>query len=309
MKETFIVAGNAFTISMPDGFPLWESVKARFIPFAADAAEAPTLEINVAEQPIQEPEGEEIFKPSPTDISFVTASVYRLADSSLELLFIHKEQPRPRLLMRMAPDLGKADISIEGADDINAPHFLSHALMIAYMLSSALTGTLLMHAAAVVCGGKAYLFQGKSGTGKSTHARLWLANIPGAELLNDDNPIVRVTADGTATAYGSPWSGKTDCYRNMSAPVGGFVRIVRSKDNELRRLSPLKAYASLTASAGFMPFVSDRLKGLRHKAIERAAMTADCCEMHCRPDADAAAVCFRDITSNPKQNNISENEN
>ena len=34
------------------------------------------------------------------------------------------------------------------------------------------------------------LFQGKSGTGKSTHSGLWLKHIPGCELLNDDNPIV-----------------------------------------------------------------------------------------------------------------------
>lgn len=295
MKETFIVADTPLSISAPDGFPLWESVRSRFLPFLAEATEKPVLEISIAGEPLSKPEGERIFEPTPTEISFVTASVCRRSDGTLELEFVHKEYPRPRLLMLMTADLGKADISVEGADDVNAGYFLAHALMVAFMLATARTGTLLMHAAAVVCGGKAYLFQGKSGTGKSTHARLWIRNVAGAELLNDDNPIVGIRPDGTARAYGSPWSGKTPCYRNLSAPVGAFVRIVRGRENELRRLTPLRAYASLTASAGFMPFIDERLIELRHNAIERLARGVDCREMHCRPDSDAALVCHEGL--------------
>ncbi len=40
-----------------------------------------------------------------------------------------------------------------------------------------------------------------------------------------------------------------------------------------------------------MPFVSDELREIRHKVIERLAMSVRCYEMHCRPDADAALTC------------------
>ena len=73
---------------------------------------------------------------------------------------------------------------------------------------------------------------GKSGTGKSTHSRLWLENVPGATLLNDDNPIVRLTLVG-AIVYGSPWSGKTPCYKNESAPLAGVCNGVCSRIKEV----------------------------------------------------------------------------
>ena len=74
---------------------------------------------------------------------------------------------------------------------------LDNALMILFAMASACTGTVLFHSAVVSLDGRGYMFLGKSGTGKSTHARLWLQNIPGTELMNDDNPAVRVKPDGT----------------------------------------------------------------------------------------------------------------
>ncbi|MBO6066250.1 MAG: transposase, partial [Lachnospiraceae bacterium] len=82
---------------------------------------------------------------------------------------------------------------------------------------------LLMHASVTMHAGKGYLFLGKSGTGKSTHSQLWINNIEGCELLNDDNPVLRVEDDGSVRVYGSPWSGKTPCYRNLDVPVGAIV--------------------------------------------------------------------------------------
>ena len=91
---------------------------------------------------------------------------------------------------------------------------LNNALMLLFAFASARNGVLEMHSSVVISGGKGYLFLGKSGTGKSTHSSLWLKHIPGTELLNDDNPILRLMPDGSARVYGSPWSGKTPCYRS-----------------------------------------------------------------------------------------------
>ena len=118
---------------------------------------------------------------------------------------------------------------------------IDNALMILYALSTAELGVALFHSSTVSFGDKAYMFLGVSGTGKSTHSSLWLKYIEGTELLNDDNPVVRVFDDGHATVYGSPWSGKTPCYRNLSYPLGGIVLLSQAPYNKIQRLKGIHA--------------------------------------------------------------------
>lgn len=296
MKEKYIVAQNAFTISVDDGLPAWIPLRSRFSPFIGYSTEKSVLEIVIRELSLPDYVGEIIYEPAHTGISFISARASRLPDTSLVMEFLHIADKKPRVWMKMPAELDRAEINIASGGDDEDAYFLTHALMIAFMLASSRTGTLLIHASSVISGGKAYLFQGKSGTGKSTHASLWTKNIADADLLNDDNPVIRFRPDGSAIAYGSPWSGKTSCYRNVSAPIGAFVRIVQAKENVLHRLSPLKAYASLTASVFFLPFVNEDLVEVRHKTIERLASNVMCCEMHCRPDDNAVFICRRGLS-------------
>ena len=122
---------------------------------------------------------------------------------------------------------------------------IDNALMVMYALATANKGTVLFHAAVVSHKDKGYMFLGPSGTGKSTHVRLWLEHIEGTELVNDDNPVV---CDGVV--YGSPWSGKTPCYRNVSYPLGGIVVLSQAPYNKIDRLNGLhlQAYVALVAS-------------------------------------------------------------
>ncbi len=97
----------------------------------------------------------------------------------------------------------------------------------------------LLHASCVTYKGKAYLFSAPSGTGKSTHTHLWLKYLPGAEIVNDDKPAIRII-DGKAYAYGTPWSGKTDESINDGFPVGGICFLERGS-NEIKRLPGIVA--------------------------------------------------------------------
>lgn len=92
------------------------------------------------------------------------------------------------------------------------PRLLRFACWMAYGVMTVPYQTVAIHTSTIVCRGKAVLFLGESGTGKSTHTRLWRENIEEATLLNDDSPIVRIT-DGQPWVWGSPWSGKTPCYK------------------------------------------------------------------------------------------------
>ena len=167
---------------------------------------------------------------------------------------------------------------------------IDNALMILFALASACTGTVLFHAAAVSLGGKGYMFLGKSGTGKSTHARLWLQNLQGVELMNDDNPAVRIKADGTATVYGTPWSGKTPCYRNISAPLRGVVLLSQAPYNKITRLNGIGAYAAVVASISGKRWDSKIADGL-HETENALAAGVPMWHLACLPDADAAHLC------------------
>lgn len=146
-----------------------------------------------------------------------------------------------------------------------------------------------LHASAVVSEGKAFLFMGKSGTGKSTHSALWIRHIGDTELLNDDNPIVRVI-DGKAVVYGSPWSGKTPCYRNVSAPVAAMVRLKQGPRNRFESKEDIAAFGVLLPGCSVL-----RQDRRLHDALcaTLTSLTEVTCvgEMECLPDKEAAEIC------------------
>ena len=174
-------------------------------------------------------------------------------------------------------------------------HFaINNSLMLLYAFSSACKGVLEMHSSVVVNGGRGYLFLGKSGTGKSTHSSLWLKHIPGTMLLNDDNPILRLMPDGTARVFGSPWSGKTPCYKNLDFPAGAVVRIRQAPFNKIEKLPPVQAYASLMASASsFRPFKT--LAEGWHATLEGLVGVLSCYVLDCLPDQAAAELCHKTV--------------
>ena len=178
-------------------------------------------------------------------------------------------------------------------DDRYVSLALSSMLRIVYSQAVLPHSAVSLHASVVVNDGKAVLFMGKSGTGKSTHSRMWLQNIEGCTLLNDDNPVIRIV-DGKAYVYGTPWSGKTPCYKNQNVPLKAVVRLSQAPYNKVERLIPLKAYASLMPSCSCMRWdrkSTDRL----HAAVEKVIMNTGCWHLECLPDADAAHTCCSSV--------------
>lgn len=174
---------------------------------------------------------------------------------------------------------------------------LNNALMVLYALATAGLGTALFHAASVSYKGRGYLFLGKSGTGKSTHARLWLKYNEGSELFNDDNPVVRLfEKDGRkfAVAYGSPWSGKTPCYKNVKMEIGAFVLLSQAPFNKISPLKGVSAYAAIVPSISGMRWDKDIADGL-HQTQNGLASNVPVWYLECLPDEDAAKLCCRSV--------------
>jgi hypothetical protein len=166
---------------------------------------------------------------------------------------------------------------------------LNNALMLIFAFAGSFKQTLLIHASLVRHKGYGYAFIAKSGTGKSTHVSLWLKHIPECDLMNDDNPIVRVL-DGKAYIYGSPWSGKTPCYRNIKAPLGAITRIDRADANSVEKLNPIESFASLLPSCSSMKWDKEIFNNVCN-TITKVIETTGIYVVHCLPNREAAIIC------------------
>lgn len=171
----------------------------------------------------------------------------------------------------------------------NEALFINSFLRLAYGVTAVNYQTIKVHASVIELDGKALVFLGRSGTGKSTHSRLWLQHIPGCTLLNDDEPILRNFEDGTVRVYGAPWSGSTPCYRNDWAEVAAIVHLHQSPDNNLSRLKPLEGLSSLYKSAALLRSDrenKDKVLDVVTRVIERIPVY----RLGCRPDHEAVLL-------------------
>lgn len=109
--------------------------------------------------------------------------------------------------------------------------------------------TLLFHGSCVAVDGAGYLFTAKSGTGKSTHVRLWRELLGDrAAMVNDDKPLIRVT-DAGSVIYGTPWDGKHRLSNNAAVPLKALCILERAKDNSIRPITVQEAYPMLLQQA------------------------------------------------------------
>lgn len=183
----------------------------------------------------------------------------------------------------------KSDLA---AQTVAPPHnILDHLLLFALSMAGLRHNMLLIHASSTVYNGQAMMFLGESGTGKSTHSRMWLENINGATLLNDDAPAVRLLPDGTVRTYGTPWSGKTPCYINTFYPLAAFVRIKRAPYNRLTRQDTIRAFGAVLPSC--LPTLQQEETTLDPlcDTLSHILANVPVYVMECLPNDDAARVC------------------
>ena len=310
------IADFPVVVLLPDGMAL----PSNFDPFIADgSADNPVLRFD-ATAPIEttDPSALRLLDDHTNDLGRV--QVYALPDDSSDayLITLRNAPDRPLHCLLANSDFSRCRAEIQwGSPD--AAISLSALLRIAFSQAIIPHDAFAIHASAVVRLDRAHLFLGASGTGKSTHARLWLQTIPRTTLLNDDCPILRLplpslnpdslpslnpdslpslnpdslpslnpdslpslnpdslpslnpdslprpglnTVCGSSsssnpqllappsslpTIYGSPWSGKTPCYRQASAPLATITRLRQAPANRLRPLSDIEALTALLPS-------------------------------------------------------------
>lgn len=147
---------------------------------------------------------------------------------------------------------------------------------------------LLFHGSAVVRDGEVYLFAARSGTGKTTHSRLWLREFPDAYILNGDKPLLRIGSEGVSVC-GTPWMGKEGYGCNEQLPLKAICILERGEENKIERISFGEALGALLTQSyvrkkGSMIDTITLLAKVRNVAFYR---------LHCNMEAEAAWVSYR----------------
>ncbi len=169
------------------------------------------------------------------------------------------------------------------------PALLRFGLWTMFNISALERGRVAFHSSVISYRGRSVLFLGESGTGKSTHTRMWRESISGARLLNDDSPIVAI-ADNGIVVNGSPWSGKTPCYRNVTEPVAAIVRLSQAPHNRIRRLRPIEALGAVLPSLPPAFAHDESLQELNYRIVDVLLRSVPVYHLECLPDHEAAKL-------------------
>lgn len=281
-SKIFKVAGHLFRIDSIDGNIL--SQLPSLSPFITEEEGEPLFTITVDNSLIPSWRGNKVGHFPCPSASF---EVYRQDDNAYRILVL-TDNKIPCAFIVSDSTYKNFTVTTRGSQS-DMTFGLNNALMVIYTLCSASHDTLLMHSSVVENNGKAYMFLGVSGSGKSTHSDLWVKHIPGSTLVNDDNPVLRIADDGTPVMYGSPWSGKRPIYKNVHYPIGGFADIKQDKQNKIHKDSIPNAFGVLLSSCSTMKFDKDvhmKICNTVSKVLERIPVHT----LFCRPDAEAAEV-------------------
>ena len=284
MKQYYKVADHVFSIEASE--QLFRTLT-NYVPFLTDQNEENCLFSIVAhEEALPSTEGWEEVYTDRSDEDMPRIEMYQRTGEWLFCVSMYRDA-EIECAMRCSADWKQVDLYLR---EQTARFAIDNAAMLVYAFAAADKGTLLFHSSVTLLDGKAYMFLGHSGTGKSTHSQQWHVAFPESCLLNDDNPAVRIWPDGSVTVYGSPWSGKTPCYKNESAPVQALVQLAQAPENKISRLKMTQAYPYILASVSglkVMPDAMDKLFASIAKLLEISPVY----RLECLPNPDAARLC------------------
>ena len=288
----YTVAGHTFAVCLPDEFNPDDHL-GPYEPFAESGESEPLFTLTLAvKDSLKETRPGKVLECLNDEAPYFW--IFEDEHGKYNFAFSYSKQ-RPDCVLIPSEDFRNSTVYVPSAAAGRLAEFaLSNAMMLLYTFCTTPHDTLMVHASVISHAGGGYMFLGRSGTGKSTHSRLWLSNIDDTSLLNDDNPVIRMI-DGEAYVYGTPWSGKTPCYKNEVLPLKAVVRLSQAPFNRISRFAPLHAFASLMPACSCMRWDSNSVSYL-HKTVEKVIAKVPGYHLECLPDADAARVCHDTVT-------------
>ncbi len=150
-------------------------------------------------------------------------------------------------------------------------------------------GAFVFHGSAVAVKEKAVVFTAPSGTGKTTHTRLWLKNVPESFVVNGDKPILRLVG-GRVFICGTPWMGKENLGKNAVVPLAGICVLTRGSKNTIEPVPFLKVMPLLIGQTYRPP--EQEAMNLTLKYLETVAEKTPLYLLTCNTEDEAAAVSY-----------------
>ena len=185
-------------------------------------------------------------------------------------------------------------------EKINAPDFhdahLENLALFRKLCSFILTNAqgIIFHSSAVMVNNNAYLFTAPSGTGKSTHTRLWRELLGDkAVMINDDKPIIRFV-DGNFYVYGTPWNGKHRLDTNCRAKVKAICKISQAKENVITPITPAQMLPVIFNQTLYPNGLNDMDKLLSY--IDKLLKSVDLYSLGCNISKEAAMLSYQTMS-------------
>lgn len=287
----FQIAGHIVALKTPSTVVLadWLPSFSGFIIACPEAS--PTVQVEMTDGKVPDVKDCKLL----SDVSIVWKDRFRFEESSDTYISTVKSMDGTcRWQMLSSKDFRYAKIYASGRHPEESS-VLNWMLMVAYGQAVLSFNTVLLHASVIEKDGHGFAFLGKSGTGKSTHSRLWLTHVPNTVLLNDDNPVLKMEHDGTVMIYGTPWSGKTPCYKHHGVPLKALVRLQQGLVNEWKNVNGAEALLTVLPSCTAIRWNRQLYNGMvdhLEKVIEKVRVG----QLICLPDHQAAQLCYQKLT-------------
>lgn len=237
--RTICVAGLNINIKSADE----AFFSSRFKNYECDFSGNPDMTIKTEfVDSITAPEGEVCFQQNPVWL-------LKLANGSFCRYLKRIKTNEIILIVTYTPDYSEVSIKILKNLNIKGLGATNYEYMYTgFMFANRLTtlGGTVLHGSSIALDGEGIVFSADSGTGKSTHTKLWQNHFGDrAQIINDDKPAIRIE-NGNPFVYGTPWSGKTSLNQNVKCPLKAVVFLSRGEENKIQKMDVLNAVLNLS---------------------------------------------------------------
>ena len=219
------------------------------------------------------------------EAGFFDRRVYAIADGSTVWCYVHRKNQKIIIAYHVIPELRKiillqdssntsGELALEYLGQIVPSFFLKY-------------GIIMFHGVLMEYEGQGIIISAPSGTGKTTHARLWRDN-KHALIINGDRAVCR-EEDGIWTGFGLPWSGTSGEQINRSVPIKAMVVLERSECNQAFRIGELEAFGAALPNI-LCPAWDADLTGKAMDLLNDFLQEIPVIRLQCRPDSESVEV-------------------
>lgn len=255
----------------------------RMNPFLVSTQDRPDMIAKVySRQKLNIPDGKVIMD------EYITWTKQRFPWNGYSIFTKNRTNERILSLMNVDSEWTKSKIHYsEGEKDdlgLDVAEYLSfHFIGIMFRNNIINNNGLVVHASAIKYRNKGVIFSAPSGTGKSTHAKLWEDYSGGsATVLNDDSPAIKLIS-GVPYVFGTPWSGSSDKFINAASPIAAIVILEQADINSIMPLSIQQSMLRLMPRC-LLPYYNREMMHVALNFLDRIIKEVPVYILKCRPD-------------------------